>query len=88
MALLHNQAILQTDDWVTKRMLWSDESMQVVVNSNLHENRGSRELAGLYNIPVETIRRHVNGSVPDQGQQPYLWYLVKMSDISYGMTEE
>ena len=55
-----------------KCMLWSDESMQAAVDSILHENRGLREAARLYNIPVETLMRHVNGSVEvgaRQGQQ-------------------
>ena len=43
-----------------KLMLWSDESMQAMVDSILHDNRGLREAARLYNIPVETLRRHVN----------------------------
>ena len=56
-------AILQMDDRTTmaaKLMLWSDESMQATVDSILHDNRGLREAARLYNIPVETLRRHVN----------------------------
>ena len=62
MALFHTELLcyFQTDDrttMATKRMLWLDESMQAAVNSILYDNRGLREAARLYNIPVETLRR-------------------------------
>lgn len=66
-----------------KRMFWSDQSMHAAVDSILPENRGLREAARLYNILVETLKGHVNGSVevgaaPDQGQQ-----LCKQSQIPW-----
>ena len=82
-----------------KRMLWSDESMQSAVDSILHDNIGLREAARLYNIPVETLRRHVNGSV-EVGARPgpatiltdeedvLVKYLVEMADMGYGLTRK
>ena len=81
-----------------KRVLWSDESMQAAVNSILYDNRGLREAARLYNIPVETLRRHVNGSVEvgarpgpatiltDEEEDMLVKYLVEMADMGYGLT--
>ena len=81
-----------------KRMLWSDESMQAAVNSILYDNRGLREAARLYYIPVETLRRHVNGSVEvgarpgpatiltDEEEDMLVKYLVEMADMGYGLT--
>ena len=84
----------------TKRMLWSDESMQAAVDSSLHDIRGLSEAARLYNIPVETLRRHVNGSV-EVGARPgpstiltneeedvLVKYLVEMADIGHGLTRK
>ena len=83
---------------VAKRMLWSDESIQAAVDSTLHDNRGLMEAARLYNIPVETLRRHVNGSV-EVGARPgpatilkdedmLVKYLVEMADMGYGLTRK
>ena len=83
-----------------KRMLWSDESMQAAVDSILHDNRGVREAARLYNIPVETLRRHANGSVEvgarpgpatiltDEEEDMLVKYLVEMADMGYVLTRE
>ena len=81
----------------TRRMLWTDESMRAAVDSVLHDNR---EAARLYNIPVETLRRHVNGSVEvgarpgpatiltDEEEDMLAKYLVEMADMGYGLTRE
>ena len=45
-----------------KRKLWSDESMAATVRS-AREGMGLRESARLYNVPIETLRRRVIGSV-------------------------
>ena len=37
--------------------------MEATVDSVLQKMRGLREAARLHNIPVETLRRHVNESV-------------------------
>jgi len=46
-----------------KRKLWIEESMEAPVSSVLNDNKGLREAARFYNIPVKTLRRRVNGSV-------------------------
>ena len=84
-----------------KRMLWSDESMQSAVDSILHDNIGLREAARLYNIPVETLRRHVNGSVEvgarpgpatiltdEEEEDMLVKNLVEMADMGYGLTRK
>ena len=40
-----------------KCKLWSDISMSAAMNSILKENKGLREAARLYNVPIETLRR-------------------------------
>ena len=53
------------DDSCMKRKLWSEESMSAAVSSVINDNKGLREAARLYNIPVETLRRHATGMVED-----------------------
>ena len=45
-----------------KRKLWTDESMEAAYQAVL-DGKGLRETSRLYNVPVETLRRRVNGSV-------------------------
>ena len=45
-----------------KCKLWSDESMAAAVQS-VQEGKGLREAAKLYNVPVESLRRRVLGTV-------------------------
>ena len=85
---------------IAKRMLWTDESMQAAVDSVLRDNRGLREAARLYNIQVETLRRHVNGSVEvgarpgpatiltDEEEDMLVKYFVEMADMGYGLSRE
>ena len=47
---------------VTKRKLWSDESIKAAYQAVL-DGKGLREMSRLYNVPVETLRRRVNGTV-------------------------
>ena len=70
------------------------------MDSILHDNRGLREAARLHNIPVETLRRHTNGSVEvgarpgpatiltDEEEDMLVKYLVEMADMGYGLTRE
>ena len=51
-----------------KRKLWTDESMAAAYQAVL-DGKGLRETSRLYNVPVETLRRRVNGSV-DLGCKP------------------
>ena len=47
----------------SKRKLWSEESMVAATSSVIDENMSLREASRLYNVPFETLRRRVNGSV-------------------------
>ena len=70
------------------------------MDSILHDNSGLREAARLYNFPVETLRRHVNGSVEvgarpgtttilmDEKEDMLVKYLVEMADMEYGLTRK
>ena len=83
-----------------KQMLWSTKSMKAAVDSALQEKRGFKEAARLHNIPVETLRKHVNGSV-EVGARPgpatvlteveedaLVAYLIEMADKGYSLTRE
>ncbi len=50
----------------SKRKLWSDESMIAATKSVIDDGMGLRQAARLYNVPVETLRRRVTGSVEIQ----------------------
>ena len=57
-----------------RRKLWTEESTEAAVFSVPYDNKGLREAVRLYNIPVETLGRCVNGSVKpglSQDQGPY-----------------
>ena len=51
------------DSYAMKRKLWSEETMFAAVSSIINDNKDLREAARLYNIPVETLRRHATGMV-------------------------
>ena len=70
--------------------------MNAAMESILHNDKGLREAARLYNIPVETLRRHDNGSVevgarpePDEEKNLLAKY-VEMPDMGYyyGFTQD
>ena len=48
---------------MAKRKQWSDVSMAAAVNCVQKDGKGLRETACLYNLPVESLRRRVIGSV-------------------------
>ena len=64
------------------------------------ENKGLREAAQMYNIPVETLRRHANGSVEagckpgpstvltDKEEDRLATYLVEMADMGFGLSRD
>ena len=66
-----------------RRKVWSEESMVAATNSVLHENRGLREASRLYNVPFETLRRRITGSVKDGCKPGQLQYLPKKRKISW-----
>lgn len=82
-----------------KRKLWSDESMHEAVDS-VAEGKGLREAARMYNVPVETLRRRVNGTVgvdckpgpatilTVEEEDEVCAYLIKMADMGFGLTRE
>ena len=82
-----------------KRKLWTDESMAAAYQAVL-DGKGLRETSRLYNVPVETLRRRVNGSVglgcrPGPAtiltveQEDLLCeHIIKIADMGYGLTKE
>ena len=46
-----------------KRKQWSYESMKAAVDHVQSQGASLRESSRLYNIPLETLRRRVNGTV-------------------------
>ena len=82
-----------------KRKLWSNESMAAAVKS-VREGMGLRESARQYNVPVETLRRRVVGSVDldcrsgpptvltKDEEDRLARYLVEMSDMGFGLSPE
>ena len=82
-----------------KRKLWTEERMQAAVES-IKEGKGLRQTARLYNVPVETLRRRVNGSVSmgcrpgpatiltDEEEDRLCKYIIQMADMGFGLTTE
>ncbi len=87
-------------DPAIKHKLWSEESMAAATNSVLCDNMALREASRLYNVPFETLRRRVNGSVkagcrPGPGtvlteeEEGHLArYLVQMADMGFGLSRD
>ena len=83
-----------------KRKLWTEESMKAATNGVVNENLTVREASRLYNVPYETLRRRVNGSI-EPGSRPgpatvlteeeedqLESYLIKMSDMGFGLSRD
>jgi len=91
---------MATSSVVKPRKLWTDESMKAAVASVVNETLGLREASRVYNIPVETIRRRVNGSVrmgckpgptavlTDEEEDRLVSYLISMADMGYGIKRD
>ena len=74
--------------------------MVAAVNSVLEEGYGLREAARLHNVPIETLRRRITGSVKldgkpgpatvltDEEEDRVAQYLLKMSEMGFGLTKE
>ena len=72
--------------------------MIAATNSVLHDNLALREASRLYNIPFETLRRHVNGSVEpgckprsgtiltEEEEDQLAHYLLRMSEIGFRLS--
>ena len=82
-----------------KCKLWSDESMAAAMQS-VEEGKGLREAARLYNVPVESLRRRVLGTVSvdcrpgsptiltTEEEDQLCKYIIEMADIDFGLTRE
>ena len=74
--------------------------MVAATNSILHDNKGVREVSRLYNVPLETLRRRINGSVKDgcrpgpgtilteEEEDRLASYLVEMSEMGFGLSRD
>ena len=83
-----------------KRKLWTDESMEAATKSVVDDGMGRRQAARVYNVPVETLRRRVNGSVPlgcrpgphtvltEEEELRLVEYFSEMADMGFGLTRE
>ena len=83
-----------------KHKLWTKESMEVAINSIRYENKGLREVARLYNIPVQMLKRHASGSVEagcrprpstiltDEEEDKLANCLVQMADMGFGLSRD
>ncbi len=82
-----------------KRKLWSDESMVGAIKS-AEEGMSLRAASRMYNVPLETLRRRVNGSV-DIGCKPgppsvlskeeedaLAHYVIEMVSMGFGLSRE
>ena len=82
-----------------QRKLWSHESMVAAVQS-VEDEKGLRETARLYNVPVETLRRRVTGSVSlecrpgpptilaSEEESRLAGYINDMVDMGFGLGRE
>ena len=82
-----------------QRKQWSKESIQAAVKS-VQDGKGLREASRLYNVPVETLRRRITGSVDmdcrpgpptvltKEEEYEIVHYLIQVADMRYGLTRE
>ena len=79
-----------------KRCLWLVDAMKHAVRA-VEEGSGLREAGRMFNVPVETLRRRVNGDIPIEcrpGPKTILTaseeeliarYCVKMAEMGFGL---
>ena len=82
------------------RQQWSVESMQEALKAVQENNKGLRQAARDYGVPVTTLKRRVDGEVPliakpgpatvltKEEEQKLCDYCLKMCDMGYGLTVE
>lgn len=82
-----------------KRKQWSSESMAEACKS-VEDGKGLREASRQYCVPVETLRRRVNGTVEleckpgpatvfsKEVEDKICAYLISMADMGYGLSRE
>ena len=91
---------MASDQPVQKCKVWSEESMLAATNSVLHDNKSVREASRLYNVPFETLRRYVTGSVKDgcrpgpstilteDEEEQLARYIIDMSEMGFGLSRD
>ena len=84
---------------VAKRKLWTTESMEAAYEAVIND-KGLREASRMHNVPVETLRRRVTGSVAmgckpgpatilsDEEEDLLCEYIINIADMGYGLTRE
>ena len=82
-----------------KRKLWTTESMEAAYEAVIN-GKGLREASRMHNVPVETLRRRVTGSVAmgckpgpatilsDEEEDLLCEYIINIADMGYGLTRE
>ena len=84
---------------MAKRKLWTTESMEAAYKAVIN-GKGLREASRMHNVPVETLRRRVTGSVAmgckpgpatilsDEEEDLLCEYIINIADMGYGLTRE
>lgn len=84
----------------TKRKMWTSESMAAAVDAVKQEGKTLRAASRLYNVPLETLRRRVTGSVEldckpgpktvlsKEEEDRLVEYCVEMADRGFGLMRE
>ena len=83
-----------------QRKMWTEVRMEAADTCVLDENMAIREACRLYNVPFETLRRRVNGTVKcgckpglstvltDEEEEKLAIYLVEMADMGFGLSRD
>ena len=90
---------IMAEKMVAKRKLWTTKSMEAAYEAII-KGKGLREASRMHNVPVETLRRRVNGSVAvgckpgpatilsDEEEDLLCEYIINIADMGYGLTRE